>query len=55
MTRAAGPTNTTAASGFRENLYRKQNTEDKYKGIITSLYKKGDRKKCGNYKGIKSV
>jgi hypothetical protein len=26
--------------------------EDWYKGIIVSIYKKGDRKQCDNYRGI---
>jgi hypothetical protein len=41
-----------AVTDFMENLDRKQNTEDWFKGIIVPIYKKGDRKQCGNYKGI---
>jgi hypothetical protein len=38
--------------GLEENLDRKQNTRDWFKGIIVPIYRKGGKKQCGSCRGI---
>jgi hypothetical protein len=53
MKKAAGPIGTQWLYRVLRRIWAENRIpEDRYKGIIIPVHKKGDRKQCGNYGGI---